>query len=382
VLEVVFWSALGLLLYTYFGYPIVLILLRRLKKLRLGPPETTSNWPSVSIILAAHNEESVIRRRIENLLGLDYPQDRLEVFVVSDASTDSTDSIVSEFVSHGVRFMVQDKRAGKTAAINFACPLTQGDILLFTDANGTFDKDAIKKLVRHFTDSRVGCVCGAVQYFDPNHTAAHQGESLYMRYDSWVKKLESHFGSVMGAFGGMFAFRREFFARMDSMVPVDMQIPLDVLRKGYLVLFEGSAICFEAASGRVSVEFSRHARINARLFYGMSRWIRDLLKPFRPFVLFLFTSKKILRWLSPFFFFALIGTPFFIGGPFFDLVAVASVLFLFAAAIGALLSSLGKSQPLFSFILHFLIGNLAVAWGFIAFLTRRQGPTWSVARER
>jgi cellulose synthase/poly-beta-1,6-N-acetylglucosamine synthase-like glycosyltransferase len=378
--ETLFWAALSLLLYTYIGYPVVLLLIAACKRAS-PPPETPQTWPTVSILLAAHNEESAIRGRIENLLDLDYPHDRLEIFVVSDASTDRTDSIVREFANRGVRFIARTKREGKTAALNYICPLARGEILLFTDANGAFDQDALKILVRHFTDPRVGCVCGTVKYSSSDNTAAHQGESLYMRYDSWVKELESRLGSVMGAFGGMFAFRRQFFDPMDLMVPVDMEIPLKVLRKGYKVLFEKSAVNVEPASGRVKVEFARHARINARLFHGMSRWISELLKPFRPFVLFLFMSKKALKWISPLFLFILIGAPFFIAGPFFKFVAMANILFLLGAGIGALLAWLGKSQPVFSFMLHFLIGNLAVAWGFVAFLTGRQGPTWSVARE-
>jgi hypothetical protein len=168
---------------------------------------------------------------------------------------------------------------------------------------------------------------------------------------------------------------------MDLMVPVDMEIPFKVLKEGYKVLFESKAVNVEPASGRVAVEFSRHARINARLFHGMSRWIGDLLNPFRPFVLFLFLSKKALRWISPFFFFILIGAPFLIDGSFFKLIALANILFLLAAGVGAVLAWAGKSHPIFSFLLHFLIGNLAVAWGLVAFLTGRQGPTWSVARE-
>jgi cellulose synthase/poly-beta-1,6-N-acetylglucosamine synthase-like glycosyltransferase len=288
---------------------------------------------------------------------------------------------VREYVDRGVRFIARDKREGKTAALNYACPLAQGEILLFTDANGSVASDALKILVRHFSDPSVGCVCGAVKYFDSNNTAAHQGESLYMRYDSWVKELESRLGSVMGAFGGMFAFRREFFEPMDLMVPVDMEIPLKVLRRGYKVLFESAAVNIEPASGRVGVEFSRHARINARLFHGMSRWIGELIEPFRPFVLFLFLSKKALKWISPFFLFILLGAPFFMDGPFFRVVALMNGCFLLAAGVGAFLAWIGKSQPLFSFLLHFLIGNCAVAWGFVTFLTGRQGPTWSVARE-
>jgi cellulose synthase/poly-beta-1,6-N-acetylglucosamine synthase-like glycosyltransferase len=381
MLEIFFWGSFLLLFYTYFGYPIIILLIGKFKTVR-SYPQVGKPWPLISVVVAAHNEEAMIRSKIENLLGLNYPPDRLEIIVVSDASTDRTDSMVSAFSHLGVRLMRCHPRAGKTAALNFACPRASGDILVFSDANGILQENALRVLVRHFNDPRVGCVCGAVHYVSSSNTAAHQGESLYMRYDSWVKKLENRLGSVMGAFGGIFAFRREFFAPMDSMLPVDMEIPLQVLRKHYRVLFEGAAICTEPASGRIAVEFGRHARINARLFYGMTRWLRALLNPFCPFILFQFVSKKVLRWLSPLYFLILLALPFFIQRSSFRMFLIANLIFLGAAGVGALLSWAGKSKPLFSFTLHFLIGNLAVAWGFVRFLTRRQGPTWAVARER
>jgi hypothetical protein len=219
-----------------------------------------------------------------------------------------------------------------------------------------------------------------VRYFNLKKSAAYQGESCYMGYDSWIKTLESRLGSVIGAFGGLFAFRRQFFEPMDPMLPVDLEIPLRVLRQGHKVLFESSAVCVEPASGRVGIEFARHARINARLFYGMGRWIRGLLRPLCPFILFQFVSKKLLRWVSPFLFFALIGMPFFMDGLVYEYLRLFNVLFLCTAGAAVAFSLLGRSQPLLSFALHLLVGNAAVAWGFVAFLTRRQGPTWSVSR--
>jgi cellulose synthase/poly-beta-1,6-N-acetylglucosamine synthase-like glycosyltransferase len=377
--EIFFWGSLSLLFYTYVGYPLVLVLLARWRK-TAPHSEAPDVWPTVSVVLAAHNEDAVIRGRIENLLGLDYPKDRLEIFVVSDASTDRTDSIVGEYRNRGVTFMARRNRAGKTAALNAACPQARGDILLFTDANGILSASAIKKLVRHFARPRVGCVSGVVRYFDAKDGAAHQGEGLYMRYDSWVKKAESALGSVIGAYGGNFAFRKEFFEPMDPMTPVDLEIPLQVLRKGHQVLYEPAAICLEPASPRVGIEFARHARISARTFHGMARWLGCLLDPVRPFVLFQFASKKILRWVSPFLVLNLLAVPFLLDGGVFAFLRLAIGLFLLAAGTGAALYWLGKPRPLFSFALHFLVGNAAVAWGFVTWLTGRQGATWSVAR--
>jgi cellulose synthase/poly-beta-1,6-N-acetylglucosamine synthase-like glycosyltransferase len=378
--ETLFWASLLLLLYTYIGYPVILLLAAACKK--ASPPSNVpDSWPAVSIVMAAHNEEAVIRGRIENLLKCDYPRDRLEIFMVSDASTDGTDAIVGEYRNRGVTLMVRPKQAGKTAALNAACPRARGDILLFTDANGALDASAVKRLVRHLSNARIGCVSGVVRYFDPKNGAAHQGEGLYMRYDSWVKNLESALGSVVGAYGGNFAFRKEFFQPMDPMVPVDLEIPLQVLRQGYEVVYERAAVSLEPASARVGIEFSRHARISARTFYCMTRWVGYLLNPFCPFVLFQFVSKKLLRWVSPFLVFNLMTIPFFVEGSLFAVLRLAVGLFLLSAGMGAAFHLLGKPRPLFSFALHFLVGNVAVAWGLVSLLSGRQGATWSVARE-
>lgn len=377
--ELIFWGSLLLVAYTYLGYPVVLLLIARGKDVWMPPaPE---EWPTVSVMVAAHNEEAVIKGRIENLLGVDYPRERLEIFVVSDASTDRTDAILRQYCGRGVTFMARKARAGKTAALNAACPRARGDILLFTDANGVLDAGAIKQLVRHFSVASIGCVSGAVRYFDPRNGAAQQGEGFYMRHDAWVKKLESNLGSVVGAYGGNFAFRREFFQTMDPMVPVDLEIPLQVLRRGYQVVYDSSALSLEPASPRLGIEFARHARISARTFYSAARWVRELLNPLRPFVLFQFASKKLLRWASPFLVLSILTTPFFAAGAFFALLRWSVFLFLLTAGAGALFYWAGRPRRPFSLALHFLVGNAAVAWGLVTLLTGSQGPTWSVARE-
>jgi cellulose synthase/poly-beta-1,6-N-acetylglucosamine synthase-like glycosyltransferase len=280
-----------------------------------------------------------------------------------------------------VRLIVREKREGKTAVLNFACPLAKGEILVLSDANGIFRSDAIRKLARHFVDPRVGCVSGALRYIDSSRRTSDEGESFFLRYDAWLKKLESRLGSVIGAFGGIFAFRRDLFESMDPMLSNDLEIPLQIVRRGYKVLYEEEAVCLEPASPRVGIQFQRHARISARAFYGSMRWIRCLLKPFRPLILLQFLSKKILRWFSPFLLFALLVTPFFIDGLFYQALRFIYLLFFLTAALGSIPYVLGNHRPLISLPFYFVVGNLAVLWGFVKFLTQSQEPTWAVARE-
>jgi len=376
--EVVFWVAAVFLFYLYAGYPVILFVsgLGRRKK-----SPAVNFEPTVSLVIAAHNEEVVIREKIENSLSLDYPPDRLEILVASDASTDGTNAIVKEYCDRGVRLMVREKREGKTSVLNAACPLAKGEILVLSDANGMFRSDAIRKLARCFADPGVGCVSGALRYIDSSRRTSDEGESFFLRYDAWIKKMESRLGTVIGAFGGIFAFRRDLFESMDPMLSNDLEIPLQILRRGYKVLYEEEAVCLEPASPRVGIQFQRHARISARAFYGAMRWIRCLLNPFRPLILFQFVSKKILRWLSPFFLFALLGTPFFIDGLFYQALRFVYLLFLLTAAAGGIPYWVGNSRPVISLPFYFIVGNLAVLWGFVKFLTQSQGPTWAVARE-
>jgi cellulose synthase/poly-beta-1,6-N-acetylglucosamine synthase-like glycosyltransferase len=276
---------------------------------------------------------------------------------------------------------VQERREGKTAALNVACPLAQGEILVLSDANGMLQSDAIRQLVQHFADPQVGCVSGALHYVTPGHSVAPQGESLFLRYSAWLKTLESRFGAVMGAFGGNFAFRRELFKPMNPMLHNDMEVPLQILRRGYKVLFEERAVCVEPAAPRVGIEFGRHARISARAFWGVMGWMRCFLRPFRPFLLFEFVSEKLLRWLSPFIALVILGASFFLQGSVYHVLQFVELAFFCLAATGAVLYWAGKSQPVFSLPFYLTVGNLAVVWGFVKYLLGTQGPTWSVVRE-
>jgi cellulose synthase/poly-beta-1,6-N-acetylglucosamine synthase-like glycosyltransferase len=380
MVEWLFWGCALLLWYAYVGYPLLLLLFGSLNRQPVSRPSDQFE-PSVSLVIAVHNEEAVIRDKIENCLSLDYPDDRLEILIVSDASFDGTHAIVEEYVEQGVRLMIREQREGKTSALNAACPLAKGDILVLSDANGIFGSDAIRKLVRHFSDPRVGCVCGTLRYENPSHGVAHQGESLFLRYSAWIKQLESRFGAVLGVFGGIFAFRRDFFEPMHPMRHNDMDIPLRILRRGYKVLYEADAVCCEPSSPRVGIEFGRHARISARAFQGIMSWIGCFLRPIRPFLLFEFFSAKLLRWLSPFALLALLGVPFFLDSPFYHVLQLLNLALLFTASIGAVLYWAGKSHPVASLLFYLLVGNLAVAWGFVKFVTGTQGATWSVVRE-
>lgn len=379
--EVCFWIAAVLLAYAGLGYPAVLLMagFGRRRSTAEQPSETFT--PSVSLIIAAHNEEAVIEAKIRNCLELDYPRDRLEILIVSDGSTDATNTIVGRYGDRGIRLVAREPRAGKAEALNAVCPLARGEILILSDANGMYKSDAMRRLVRHFARPEVGCVSGALRYVDPDSGAAHRGESLFLRYDAWLKTLESRVGTVIGAFGGIFACRRSLFAPLDPLLPNDLETPLKVLLEGYEVLYDDTALCWEPASPRVGVEFGRHARISAQVYYGLVYWMRALLVSFRPMVCFSFVSKKVLRWISPFLLMILFVTPFALDGLFYEVIRWVNLTILVLAGMGAVLYWRGISSTVFSVPFYAVIGNAAVAWGIVKCLLRHQGPTWSVVRD-
>jgi cellulose synthase/poly-beta-1,6-N-acetylglucosamine synthase-like glycosyltransferase len=188
---VVFWTCLGLIAYVYAGYPILLFLLGSLRRAQAGLKP--ARLPRVSLIISAYNEEDVIREKIANSLNLEYPRDRLEIIVASDGSTDRTTAIAGEFTDSRVRVFDLPRR-GKNGTLNEVLPQTRGEIILFTDANGKFQKDALTTLVRHFADRQVGCVCGELIYLAADDNVVAKGYNLYWRYDQQLKRMESRLG--------------------------------------------------------------------------------------------------------------------------------------------------------------------------------------------
>ncbi|MEE9193215.1 MAG: glycosyltransferase, partial [Thermodesulfobacteriota bacterium] len=182
-MKILFWTSLIIIVYVYIGYPCFLALFGciRWKKLKKADIE-----PSVTLIISAFNEEKYIREKIVNSLSIDYPKEKFEIIVVSDASTDNTDEIVRQFEKQGVRLIRQEERLGKTSGLNLAVSQAEGKIIVFTDANAMYQKDAVRKLIRHFNDDKIGYVVGEARYTDINQTGSAKSESLYWQYEIFL----------------------------------------------------------------------------------------------------------------------------------------------------------------------------------------------------
>ena len=254
VLKALFWGSLGALAWTHAGYPAAAAVGARLRPKRVRKAEIT---PRVTVIVPAHNEEAVIGRRVENLFALDYPSDRFEVVVASDASTDRTDAIVEEFGARQPRVrLLRHPRGGKLPALNKTVAATEGDVVAFTDANTTWAPDALTKLVRSFADDDVAYVCGRLTLQSPDGA---NREGVYWRYELWLRESESRLGSITGGNGSIYAIRRSDYA--EAPFGHDLSFPPLAVKRGRRAVYEPEAIAFEKPTPESADEFRRKVRM-------------------------------------------------------------------------------------------------------------------------
>lgn len=284
-----FWLGVGWLAYVYVGYPLVLAALGVVRRVR--PIVREDGLPSVSVLLAARNEERDIAWKVRQTLDWDYPGERLEILVASDASTDRTDELVREIEDPRLRFLRLDERVGKNAALNELARRATGDLLFFTDANSSIDRAALPRIAGHFADLRVGCVTGEMD--EVADSSIGDGARAYWGYESLVKRLESRVGSVLVCVGSVFAIRRALFSPLDAATANDLDLPLQIGHAGYWLRYEPAARSVEPAAGSPREEFQRRRRICAQGLLGMWR-LRHTLRGLRGWQ---FVSRKFLRWL-------------------------------------------------------------------------------------
>ncbi|MGE3999267.1 MAG: glycosyltransferase family 2 protein, partial [Planctomycetaceae bacterium] len=295
ILNILFWASFTAVAATYAVYPACLLVLSRFRQ-RTQPQPLE---PSTTLIISAFNEADVIREKLENSLALDYPADRLEVMVISDASQDGTDDIVRSFSDSGVRLCRKEQRRGKSAGLSRFVPQASGEILVFSDANSIYEPDAIRRLVRHFNDDGVGFVVGHQRYYD-DASISSTSESLYWRYETAIKVLESRVGSVVCGDGAIMAIRSELFEPLSADDINDLALPLKIVIRGYRGVFDPEAICYEHTAADMAAEFRRRVRIVNRSFRAVYRnW--KALSPIHVgwFAVQLFLHK-VVRWFVSF----------------------------------------------------------------------------------
>jgi cellulose synthase/poly-beta-1,6-N-acetylglucosamine synthase-like glycosyltransferase len=291
-------TSTGALVYTYFGYPLFMLILGSLFR---KPRKEPGHQPSISMLIAAYNEEANIGRKLEQTLALRYPADKFEVLVVSDGSTDRTDEIVRSFADPRVRLLRIDQRKGKTNAQNEGVKLCRGEIIVFSDATATYHPDALKYLACNYDDPRVGAVSGRYKYFDPNgDSPTGLGSVAFWNYENMIKLSQHRVHTLTGCSGCIYSVRKSVYVPLPLQACSDLVEPLHIVRNGFRVAFEDRALAFEETTQNSKEEFRMRTRIVTRAIRGLFS-VPELLKPWaHPWVSFQLLSHKVLRWLVPF----------------------------------------------------------------------------------
>lgn len=370
--DVLFMSlfALGFLIpfYTYFVFPALVALITCLRSRSFVSDADFS--PAVTLLISAYNEAGVIERKLANTLALEYPADKLRVMVLDDGSTDGTGAIVQAFTASGIEFHRFEGRVGKNEALNRAFPLVRSEIVVFSDANALYEPQAIRRLVAHFADARIGCVCGELRYVSAE-TGSALGEDLYWKYEQFIKRVQSRMGEVLVLNGSIFAIRRNLFRPLQPKVANDFQIPIAVASQGYAIVYEPEAVAVEKVAANAEDEFARKARIVARGFEGFFRELGNL----RGFRLFQFISQKFLRWnVWAGQILMLVSSAALLHLPLFRWLFGAQVVFYLLACLGPLINRL--RVPGLAIPYYFCIINAAAIIGLWRYLTGKQRATW------
>ncbi|HXI82735.1 MAG TPA: glycosyltransferase family 2 protein [Verrucomicrobiae bacterium] len=365
----VFFVSAGAIVYSYAIYPLLLALVPVRRREQVPEP---AEWPSISVVISVYNEEKHIVQRIENLLALDYPRDRLEILIGSDGSTDRTNELVRRFSDPRVQLYEFGQRSGKPSVLNRLIPQTRGELLAFSDANALFAPDALHKLARHFRDTHIGGVCGRLQFHGEK---SETNEGPYWKLETYLKTRESVLDSCLGANGAIYAIRKSCWPDIpDNTFVDDFVIGMRVREQGARVVYDREAVATEELPQSVSHEMTRRIRIGAGDFQALFLCWRSLL-PWRGFHSVAFWSHKVLRWLSPFFMAAaLIANIALLPRPLFTVLMALQLAFYALAAVGMLRT--GRKIVLFSAPHYFVTINLALLLGFFRFITGTQQAAW------
>jgi cellulose synthase/poly-beta-1,6-N-acetylglucosamine synthase-like glycosyltransferase len=363
VVKTLFWSSLGALAWTQVGYPFAAGALARVRERRIAKDST---WePSVSVIVAAYNEESVIERRLENLLALDYPADRLEVVVASDASDDRTNALVEAVAAREPRVRLLDcPRGGKVAAQDRAVRETSGEVVAFSDANATWAPDALRRLVAALADSEVAYVCGRLQLED---AAGSNREGLYWRYELWLRDQESRLGSVTGGNGSIYALKRADYLEVDPRWGHDLAFPYRMVQAGRRAVYEPKALAFEKPTPTNETEYARKVRMFEHCWEITLRG--SMLRGLPPWYLVSILSHRVLRYASGVLHLVLLATS----------VALAPTGWPYALALLcqlALLAAFAAKVPIARY--HVYV-TWATAQALANYLRRGVPATWDAA---
>ncbi len=374
VARLLIYSIIAVIFFVYAGYPLILFLIGLFKK--KGKLPLQYELPSVAMIISAHNEEKMIREKIENSLKIDYPPELLKIIVASDGSVDGTDQVVREYEDRNVVLKSFVRREGKSATLNKSVLGIDEEVILFSDTNVFYRADAVKKLIRNFADENVGCVVGKLVYVDDDSYVS-RGESLYWKYEGLLNRMESRLSSVLVATGAIFAIRRELFRPVMKDIANDLQIPSNVASQKYGTVYEGEAIAYERSTYFFREEFNRKRRIIIRGLTGFNHLKHDFGGTFRTFQ---FVSRKLLRWwigvMLPVLYAANI---FLLDDPLYLAFFIFQTAFYLSAIVGAILRRGRYRSKIFFVPFYFVMVYGATLAAFITYFSGGRLSSWEKA---
>jgi cellulose synthase/poly-beta-1,6-N-acetylglucosamine synthase-like glycosyltransferase len=377
--EIVFWLSVAALLYTYAGYPLLLILMSRLRPRHVRRADWT---PSVTFIITAYNEERDLAAKLENTLALDYPQSNLEILVASDCSTDRTDEIVLGFASRGVRLHRQAERLGKTAAQNAAVELARGEIILFSDATTLYQPDVLRRLMPYFADPTVGCATGRIVYTDSAASSVGHGTRSYWSYEFLLRKHESAVCSLIGVCGCMYAVRRSAYVPLYHEACSDFIIATKMVEQNLRAVYEPDAVCMEETNERANKELKTRVRIITQTFADLWR-NRAMMNPMRSgFYAIQLLSHKVMRYLVPLFLIIILtaSAALAVHSIFFDIILAGQLCLYGAAFLAWMLERAGVHNRLLAIPQYFVLANLAALIAFFKFMSGERYARWEPIR--
>lgn len=393
MLDLLFFVSIALLFYIYLGYPLLLQLLASSSSTAspltniIEPPSNKpgtgeTDYPSISILIAAFNEEDCIAETLRNKLSLDYPHDKFEILVISDASDDATDALVQQVAKEStisVQLIRQQQRQGKTAGLNRLVEQAKGELLVFSDANSIYHRSALIALSECFNAADVGYVTGKMIYTQDDGSVVGDGCSQYMHYENWLRQQETQVASVVGVDGGIDAMRRALYSKLEADQLPDFVQPLKVIEQGYRVIYTPNALLYEKALVKSEQEFAMRVRVSLRALWALHD-MQHLLNPLQ-YGLFAvqLCSHKLLRYLAfiPLAIALLSNLWLWPDSDFYKLTLVMQLLF-YTFAYSGYKQRYKAKLPSFSGIpYYFILLNISAALACYKFLQHEKMVTWT-----
>lgn len=387
MLEIVFWTAIAIVAYTFIGYGIVVGLLVKLKGLfAREDSEIGGNFiPNVTLVVPCYNEADIIKNKVINSLNLDYPKGKMEVVFITDGSNDNFREVLSEFPA--VKLLHENRRAGKTAAENRAMKFVGSPFVVFTDANTMLNQQAIKNIVKHFRKENVGCVSGEKRVLvEEEDSASSAGEGMYWKYESFLKKMDSKLYSAVGAAGELVAFRTDLYRDLpEDTILDDFMQSLLIASDGYRIVYEPEAYAMESGSDSTTEELKRKIRISAGGWQSMKRLFFKITPFNHPLLFFQYLSHRVLRWtITPFLLLLIFISNLFLldNGMVYSIIMVAQLFFYAAALLGYRLENQKLRIKVLFIPFYFCMMNYAVVAGLFRFFKGSQKSTWEKSKRK